>query len=127
MNVYEALETDPKKELDGIEVKVGDATLKVARAGGANRKFQSVLRELIRGLRPDDEEGNERALAKAYAQCVVKSWENVDDRDGTPLECTPENVERVLLDLPVLRDAITLATQNFENYLVVEREEMGKD
>jgi hypothetical protein len=40
---------------------------------------------------------------------IVTDWENVEDADGFPLPCTPDNVRRVCTDLPAFREAIITA------------------
>ena len=46
------------------------------------------------------------------AKAVIKDWKNIFDRDGTPLDCTPENIEK--------------AVNGIEGFMVLVRECMDK-
>lgn len=63
-------------------------TFRVARAGGANTKFQRVLERKLKPYRRQiqaetmENELAERLLREAYAETVIIGWENVDGEDG---------------------------------------------
>lgn len=108
--IYEAFETDPELEKDGVWFDFGDfGRMKLARAGGANQAFSSKLaaayrpyrRQLELGALPEDKAKS--VLQTVFADTVVKGFEFVD-RDGHPIEFNRGNVLKLFVDLPDLFD-----------------------
>lgn len=107
MSMYQQFKTDPQVEKDGVWLDYGDFRIRIARAGGANKKFQKVTERLTRPYRralatgtidPDVAEG---LLMQAYAEAVVREWEvfrhdewvpGIEGPDGDILEVTTENI-----------------------------------
>lgn len=114
MNLYNTFETDKSLERDGIVLDYGfnsknePIQIRIARAGGANAKFAKVLENKMkpykRAIANDtmDNKVAEKLLVEAYADAVVISWNGVEDREGTALDFTRDNVVKVLTDLPDL-------------------------
>lgn len=131
-NLYEMFGTDEALEKNGIALTYGDATIVVARAGGANAKFQKVGEQKMRPFRAQVQQGimdNETAtklLAEAYSEAVILGWENVKDADDNDIEFTKENVVKLLLDLPDLFSDIQTQCQMVVNFLTTVREEDAK-
>lgn len=112
---YELFGTDAKSEKDGIILDYGAFWLRIARAGGANKKFARVLdaklqpyRRQLQAGTMEDELAN-RLMAEAYAEAIVLAWGSTEHgdgkmigRDGEAIEFSRENVIRLLLDLPDL-------------------------
>lgn len=104
-------ETDNTVEREGIWVEYAEGVrIKVARAGGANKRFSKVLARLARphrrAIQTDaiDEKILETMFVKAYAKTVVLGWEGVtkdvltkvDADAGEELVFNLENCEGVL-------------------------------
>jgi len=112
--------TDTDLETQGIVIDYGDVRVRIARAGGSNRRFTRVLDQKTRPLRRAiaagslDEERGRTILAQAYAEAVVLSWEtrvdgewrtgidpaDVGESGDELLPDTPENRQRVFEYLP---------------------------
>lgn len=108
-STYSAFANNEELETQGIVVDYGPAgKFLIARAGGANRKFQRVSEKVFRPYRRQieaktiDPKVADKLLAQVFAQTVILGWENVTDRDGNELEFSPENAQKLLLDLPDL-------------------------
>ena len=123
--IYELFTTDKDLERKGFALQYGETTFIIARAGGANKKFQSLIERKLRPYRTAinagtmDEDVAERLLAEAYADSVILAWENVcePEPDCTPIDFTKENVVRVLLALPDLFRDIQEQSQKVSNFL----------
>src|SRR3546814_20085601 len=110
---YELFGTDTKSEKDGIILDFGEFWLRIARAGGANKKFGRVLdakmqphRRAMQSGTLDDDLAT-RLLAEAYAEAVILAWGSAEHGDGTitgkdggSLALPRENVIGLLLALP---------------------------
>lgn len=110
MSFYETFATDTKLEsVEGIDLDYGaSGVIKIHRAGGANKKFATVLnakmapyrRQLANGSM--DEAVATKLMAEIYAEAVILGWVGVKGRDGKELKFTKENVVKLLVDLPEL-------------------------
>lgn len=133
MNLYDKFETSEDLEREGIEVSYGDSIFKLARAGGANKRFIARLQQLQKPFKREidleifDEEKGQKLIAQAFAETVVLGWQSVRDRDGNIMEFTIENCVKILIDLPPLFTDLRNMASDFTNYLAVERVEEGKD
>lgn len=132
MNVYEMFGTDTDLEKDGIALTYGDATIVVARAGGANAKFQKCAESKARPYRAQIQQGvmdpdtAERLLAETFAETVVLGWDNVCDANGDPMEFKRANVVKLFTDLPDLFADVQRQSNLVTNFLVGSREEDAK-
>ena len=115
MSLHKIFGGDKTLETSGIEVKYGtnertggEITITIARSGGSNTKFlktmESVMKPYRRQLQHNlvDPDVFTGLLAEVFAKSVVLSWANVDDSDGNELACTPDNVQKMLIELPEL-------------------------
>lgn len=153
-SIYDMFETDPSVEKEGAHVVYGGTRITVARAGGANKKYQIFLeavtkphRRLIdQGLLPSEQ--GEKIAREALCKTVILGWEESigedgkpDDgasenyqpgirmKDGTILPVTPENMEKFFLQpgmMDVFRDLQKMATDN-SLFLAQVREEAAKN
>jgi hypothetical protein len=143
MSMYEQFKTDESLETAGVYLDYGKFRIKIARAGGANKKFARVMAQKVQPYRRaiqtetmDDELAN-RLLVEAYAQTVVLGWQ-VQDADGewseglegpdrTVVTPTTAAVVQVFNDLPDLfRDVIEQANR-VALFRKTEREEDAKN
>jgi len=118
--------TNTSLENEGIVIDYGNDRVKIARAGGANKKFAKLLERLTKPFRRAIAVGafdDDRAmglLQTVYAKTVILGWEVNQGTDANPkwvkgidpkdagqsgkelLKVTPENVMRVFKHLPDL-------------------------
>ncbi len=131
--IYELFTTDESLEKDGFVLEYGEASFVIARAGGANKKFQSLMERKMRPYRSAinagtmDESTAEKLLAEAYADAVVLAWDGVTDQDGEELVFNRENVIKVLTDLPDLFRDIQEQSQRVANFTKESFQEDAKD
>lgn len=110
-------ETDKKVEREGVIVEYAPGVeIKLARAGGANKKFAKVLTRLSKPHRRAIQTNTispeilTDMFITAYAQAIVLSWKGFtkdlithDDADAEiALDFNQENVEAVLHEQPNL-------------------------
>lgn len=128
MGLKSQFQTSKDIEKNGIVLDYGETRIRIARAGGANKKYQKRLeactrphRRAIKNDLLDIDKGNE-LLMEAFAHAVVVGWENktgeekngnfifspgVDPEDaglpkGDLLPLNPSNVLKVFKNLPDL-------------------------
>jgi hypothetical protein len=114
MSLYSQFQTDPKLEKEGILLEYGETSdgkpicIRIARAGGANKAFEKRMEIATKPIRRQlnnetaDSAQLVKLLRKVYAETVVLGWENVEDRNGKPIEFTVENCIQLFTDLPDL-------------------------
>jgi len=93
----------------GVEIEYpGGVKFLIHRAGGSNKKFQSVFEAKFKPHRRQHEMGvlaeniAEKIMLEAYSEAIVVGWEGVELEKGKPLEFTPENCVKVLSKYPDL-------------------------
>lgn len=125
MNLFEQFGTDTTLEKEGVYIEYGRPSdekkvrFKIARAGGANAKYLKVLEQKTKPLRhliQKDLVGmaeSDEIMAEVFAEAVVLGWENVTEKDGTPIPFTRDNCISLFRRLPDLfADIRTQATQS---------------
>lgn len=112
-SIYSKFKTDKKAEQEGIILDYGDGiTIKIARAGGSNLKFEKAVQAKMRkfGLQAKHDllepEQMRTIFREVLAETVVLGWTGFDDGEGNKLECTQQNVLKVFTDLPDLFDDV---------------------
>lgn len=144
-SMYRQFQTDEAVEKQGIVHDFGDFRVTIARAGGANEKYNRVLEQrakphlrAIRAKQMDPKKADD-LLRQAYAEAVIVNWEVVVERDesslptkwqqgiegpnGDILPFNKANVIQALAALPVLFRDIQEQANNDSLYLVHLREE----
>lgn len=135
MGLYDTFSTDTNKEVEGTWLDYGDFQVKIAYAGGANKKFTNMLELKLKPLRRALEAGaisNERSnaiLAEVYAKTVVLDWQTVPDvekpdemvqgiegPDGDMLDFTVDNVITTFKNLPNLFNDIRQQADSIANF-----------
>ena len=128
--LYQAFETNKDLENSGIELDYGKNSkgapirIRIARAGGANKRFAKVLDRLLRPYKrqlANDQLSDDVAkdvMIQAYADAVVLGWEGVGDREGNPMEFSRENVVKLFTDLPELFLDVQQQSQKAALFLV---------
>lgn len=117
MSMYDMFKTDTDRERNGIFYEGDGFRIKVARAGGANKRYAKMLEVHTRPYRralQTETMGNERALEllyHVYADAVVLDWEvwkngkweqGIEGEDGEILPFNRENVIQTFKNLPDL-------------------------
>ncbi|HEY0820252.1 MAG TPA: hypothetical protein VGD46_15815 [Rhizobacter sp.] len=90
--LFSQFATDKNIEQEGILLNYGDVRFRVARAGGANRRYNTIFKQKSKPVRRQmdnenlDEKVGERLLAETYAEAVILSIESHRlDADGNPV------------------------------------------
>lgn len=130
MDIYEAFETSETLTRDGrwIDLEFGGKVVCSFRVRSASPDLNSDLRKAMAdeavatmGTLPGltaavaDKELENRLFAKA----VVTDWKDVTDADGQPYKCTPENVEKVFTELPLLAQRVKSEAYKWTNFRTV--------
>lgn len=143
MSLRKAFKTSPKLETEGVFFEVGNTRVRLARAGGANQRYNARLadyatknqRALNTGALKND--AVMAALIEIYADTVVVSWETdvnyessnggnpnwksgIDDGNGGIVPATRENIIAVFKELP----DFFIECKNFAENLQYYREEL---
>lgn len=112
--LYAAFKTDPKLEQEGVWFDYGPNSkgkpmrVLLARAGGANTDYNKMLEKVTKPYRKAISAGAldaatvNRLYLEVFIATVVKGLENFEDGQCQPLSCTPEDVKKLLDDLPDL-------------------------
>lgn len=114
MELYRQYQTNKQLEKEGFLLELGTTqdgkivAIRIARAGGANVAFSKLVEHKLKPYRRQiqhetaDKEVIDRLMKEVYAKTVILGWENVNGKDGQPLEFTEANVVQLLEDLPDL-------------------------
>ena len=132
-SLYETYGTDKQLETSqGVWLDFGPAKFHVKRAGGGNKKYQTLLRQLTQPVRrlianeTIDPEKLDLIFMQAYARAVVLDWQNVTDRQGNPLEYNETNFIRVMTDLKDLWVALQAECDRMANFRQTQNAEDGE-
>lgn len=108
MSIYNSYKTSPDLEKNGVWLNYGDCKILVARAGGANKRFEALAKARLKNYQKAIQVGalsNQKAteiMQEIYSESVVLDWEGVTDENGKELPFSKENVLKVFKDLPDL-------------------------
>lgn len=126
--------TDADRESgEGIRLDYGEAgAIWIHRAGGKNKKFQSVQtarlkpyeRQLASGTM--DPDVADRLMAEIYADAVIIGWDKVH-RGGKMIKYSRDNVIKLLLDIPELFNDIQEQAFKVANFRAVMIEDAAKN
>lgn len=112
-------QTNPELEKSGIVIDYGDFRIKIARAGGNNKRFAKIMDAKTKPFRraiQTETMDNEKAMdlvREGYAEAVVLDWETKVDgkfkqgiedleNEGKLIEVTPTNIFKTFKALPDL-------------------------
>jgi hypothetical protein len=119
MEMYEMFRTDKKAESEvGVILDYGNFKIRIARAGGENKKFERIvtarMKPFRRQLEADlmDNEVAKGILIEAYADAVILGWETrnkegnfvigIQDEKGIIQPYSRDNIIKAFMDLPDL-------------------------
>lgn len=146
--MFEQFETDANLEQEGVYVDYGDFRVKIAFAGGANKKFLSYSEQKTKPFRRAIASGSfseERAkplMYDIYAETIVLDWEILDgeddegeakwisgipQKDGSVAEVTKENIVAVFKQLPALFNDIQETSKSISAFRKEDLEEDSKN
>jgi len=142
-NPYQMFITDGDLETQGVVLNYGKFKVKIARAGGANKKYKKVL---LRKLKPYkrqietetlDEDVSTNIMADIYADSVIIGWGVEDDKgntvsgihdmEGNIIPFNKENVVATLLALPELFKDIQAQAEKVAVFKAEELETEAKN
>ena len=137
-NLYAKYETDPRKESDGVPFEFDGVTFYLRRAGGNNRAYRYALgaaASQYRGILSEPHKNpaavfaaNEHIQQIAFSEAVLVGWENMEDRDGQPLEFSREAALDLLMTCPAVWDELKGFAIDDANYKpeAEDAENLGK-
>ncbi len=145
MSMYDQLQTDPALETKGIEVDYGSFRVTLARAGGANKKYEKLLdaksKPHRRAMKTEtmDNEVAIGIMREVYAESIILHWdaknakgewedgiEAKPKKAGDPIKLVPftrDNVIQAMIDLPELLAWFKEDAEKLALYLVQYQEE----
>ena len=106
MSIYAQYETNSDLEKEGIFLQIGDAKFRIARAGGANTRFNKRSEALSRPYRRQIDTGTidqktlQSLTMEAIVDTVLLGWENVLDREGNPIKFSKAAAKQLFEELP---------------------------
>lgn len=108
-NPYAQFLTDNDLEAGaGVDLQYSGFSIKIHRAGGANKKYKQVLDQKMAPHRlafdqgTIEEEVAKRVLVETYAEAIIIGWKGVTDRSGKIMKYSTSNCVKLLTDLPEL-------------------------
>lgn len=139
MSLYKQFSMDQSLEKKGILLEYGENSdgtmiaLRIARAGGSNKRYERRLEKAFKPYRRQiqagtaDEKVLRRALIEVFAETVVLGWENVHDENGEPLPFTKDNCVKLFNDLPDFFDDVRDAASSYDLFRQDEMEVDAKN
>ena len=126
---YDLFKTDASAERAGIVLDYGAFSIKIARAGGANRAYLEALadlrerhqRQLTAGVM--DDATWRRLVMEVVVRHVVLGWENVTDAAGQAMPFSQDNAMTLFGDLPELYADVTDQAGRVANFRAQRLEE----
>jgi len=118
MSLYKQFSTDKNLEKVGIVLEYGpnskgeEIEIRIARAGGANKRYDTLLEVRLKPHRRQiqaetfSREQQEKIFLDVFAETVVLGWNNVEDADGNVMDFNKENVIKLFTDLPDLYEDV---------------------
>jgi len=147
MGTFDRYATSSELETLGTDLDLGSVGIfKIARAGGANRKYEDLVRDLTRPHQSAIQSGNmepsvaDRILVEAFSKTVVLGWYKKGDTtrlgyeceydvtgpDGEPLPYSIQNAKMLLEKLPDLMADIKKCSESAAAYSANLLEQEGK-
>jgi len=102
MNIYEAFESNLLDDAKTFPLS-DKASITLAPTGGekAKRAFENMMKPYSVRLNAGGkltEAENKGLNVEFFARHIIKGWSGIEDRDGNPIEFTPEAAEALLSD-----------------------------
>lgn len=119
---------EDRLEAEGVWFDFGDIQLKMARAGGSNKKYAASLAKRMKpyqgALQFDalPQETREHVIQEVYAESVLLDWKGVIDEEGNAIPFTYENVIDLLQSYPEIFNMVLTEATRFSNFKFAEDE-----
>jgi len=138
-SLFKKFETNPDKETQGTIIEFEpneDGTVpsfRIARAGGANKRYAIEVEREARPYRRQLELGtmksevSEALMRKVFVHTILLDWSNVQGKDDKPIEYNEENAIALMTKLPDLYDALLKASQDASLFKDDELEQVTKN
>lgn len=139
MSLYNQFGTDTKLETEGADITFAandDGTIptfRVARMGGANKRYLAALSRKTRSVTTairngtlSDEQAKKISL-EVFIETVLLGWSNIYDRTGNPIPFTQHNANVLFNELPDLYDEIVRQAGSLTTFQTAELEEIAKN
>lgn len=122
-SIYDVFETDSETETKGINYNMGKmGKFVLARAGGDNEKYSSLMEKVFRPYRKQIERGRIDAdlmitlLVDVFAGSVILGWSGVTDRKGKEIKYSVAKCRELMTELPELFTELRDAASDIANY-----------
>lgn len=135
--IYEAYETDPTLEENGVWITFDDDSRWLIRRSNskiglkaydkAAKPFKGILAASAAKNKRLPKNIDQQIVRDTLINGVVIKFENLFGRDGTELEFNVENLTKILTDLPEVASRALNEANNFENFKMVQDEELAKN
>jgi hypothetical protein len=126
--------TNSEDEKNGKWFDYGEfGSFLLARAGGANTRFQSFAEEALRPYRHAIEANvlpdalAQSVAIKIFVETCLLNWKGVVADDGTELPFSKENATALLGDVPQLLNDLQKFSSAWGNYRAKKVEDEGKN
>jgi hypothetical protein len=140
--LFTQFETDPKLEREGVKVEyLGDdedanktpPTFTIARAGGANVAYDTMMDQKLKPLRRRLQADNvnnkelEKITKEVWIATVLKGWQNVKDQNGDVLEFSQNAATELFNKLPELYEDLRQQSLKVSMYRAANLDEAAKN
>jgi hypothetical protein len=126
-SIYDAFKTDSDAEQNGIDLDFGDFKVTIARSGGANKKYETLVRQKLDRYKRAiafnalPEEIAKKVLIECFAEAVVLGWEGVMDENGLTIDFSVTNCIKLFTELPEFFTQVREESEKIGNFLVAKR------
>lgn len=148
MSMFDQFETSEQLEKNGIKIDYGSFRVTIARAGGANKRYEKILdvetKPYRRAIMAEtfDNARSEQILMKVFAKAVVLNWEvnenygtgedpkwkkGIESPDGSVITYSEKNVIATFKLLPDLFRAIREDAEKASLFQAEARKEEAKN
>lgn len=142
-DMYDLFQTDEALEKDGVYIDYGSFRVKLARSGGANKRYGRILEAKAKPYRRAiqtktmDNDLAEKMMMDAFVETCIIAWETkidenewksgilAEDKSLQPFK--KENVLKVFHRLPDLFIDLSEQATTLSNYRIGELEEDAKN
>jgi hypothetical protein len=139
MSIYKQFLTDTSAETDGAEIVFAaneDGTIptfRVARMGGANKRYAAELTRQTRpltaairnGMLSDDQA--KRISLNVFIETVLLDWYNMQDAAGNIISYSKPAARKLFEDLPDLYEELVRQAMAITTFQIAELDETAKN
>ncbi len=147
MSMYDTFETSADLERDGVWIDYGDFRVKIAHAGGSNKKYLNLAEAKLKPLRRAIEAGSidrarsDKIMMEIYAKTIILGWQSqgkdddgkdtwldgIEGRDGELMEINEANITATFIALPKLFQDLQEMSSGIANFRTAELEDDSKN